>query len=67
MIPNRMIAASANETLGALPLEPLRAFLARTDVPDPMRAFFAARGVDAGPAVEPADDRPVGEARGRCR
>ncbi len=62
--PEPAIAASANETLGALPREPLRAFLARTDVPDPMRAFFAARGVDAGPAVEPADDGPAGPVAG---
>ncbi len=54
--PEPEISASANQTLEALPLEPLRAFLARTDVPEPMRAFFAARGVDAGPVAAPDAD-----------
>ncbi len=40
------IAASANATLDALPVEPLQAFLARSDVPDQMREFFATRGVE---------------------
>jgi len=38
------IAAAANRTLDMLPIEPLRAFLARGDVPAEMRDFFAARG-----------------------
>jgi hypothetical protein len=60
--PEAMIAASANDTLANLPAEPLAAFLARADVPEPMRAFFAARGIEAGPA--PAADAlaPIGEA-----
>ncbi len=48
------IAASANATLDALPVEPLQAFLARSDVPDQMREFFATRGVSAGD--QPATD-----------
>ncbi len=48
------VAATANRTLDSLPEGPLRAFLARADVPAPMRDFFAARGVlpAAVPAVE---------------
>jgi hypothetical protein len=48
------IAASANATLDALPVEPLQAFLARSDVPAQMRDFFATRGVNAGsePSIE---------------
>ncbi len=41
------IATNANATLDALPTEPLQAFLARSDVPAPMRQFFADRGVVA--------------------
>jgi hypothetical protein len=50
------IAASANATLDALPVAPLQAFLARSDVPDQMRAFFATRGVNPGgvPATDVA-------------
>lgn len=58
--PEPQISASANQTLEALPVEPLRAFLARTDVPDPMRAFFAARGVDAGPVAAPDAEAAAG-------
>jgi hypothetical protein len=61
----------AGETIDRIPVEPLRAFLARTDVPVGMREFFAGRGIlpadvpaasaddpllDAAPEVEtPAD------------
>ena len=41
------IAAAAHATVEALPLEPLAAFLGRTDVPNEMREWFAARGVAA--------------------
>lgn len=60
--PEPVIAASASDTLDGLPVEPLRAFLARTDVPDQMRAFFAARGIDAGPVASADASAPVGEA-----
>jgi len=46
------VAATANATISALPIEPLRAFLARTDVPPEMREFFAKRGIE--PALSPA-------------
>lgn len=59
--PEPVIAASANDTLDGLPVEPLRAFLARTDVPDQMRAFFAARGIDAGPVASADASAPVGD------
>jgi hypothetical protein len=52
--PDAAIAANANATLAALPAEPLQAFLARSDVPEQMRQFFAARGIvaSAQPATE---------------
>lgn len=68
--PEPVIAAGAKNTLDSLPIESLRAFLARPDVPAEMRAFFAARGVEigevaaaasAGPLGEPADLGPEGE------
>jgi len=46
------ISASARETLDKLPLDPLRAFLARADVPSEIRGFFASRNVL--PAERPA-------------
>jgi hypothetical protein len=52
--PEADIAATAAKTLDALPLEPLRAFLARSDVPAELREFFARRGVQ--PAATPAAD-----------
>jgi hypothetical protein len=42
--PDAAITASANATLDRLPAAPLAAFLARSDVPEPMREFFARRG-----------------------
>ena len=47
------IAASANATLDRLPAAALSAFLARTDVPQQMREFFARRGaVGSGEAAD---------------
>jgi hypothetical protein len=43
--PDPVIAVNANATLDALPVEPLQAFLARSDVPAQMVQFFADRGV----------------------
>lgn len=48
------VAATTAKTLDALPIEPLRAFLARTDVPAEIRQFFSKRGVE--PAAAPAPD-----------
>jgi hypothetical protein len=53
------IATRANATLAALPLDPLRAFLARTDVPPQMRDFFAARGIEPGPQGAPDAAAPL--------
>jgi hypothetical protein len=52
-----VVAATAQATLEVLPAESLSAFLARGDVPDPMREFFAARGIQpAGVAAADAAD-----------
>jgi len=50
------IAATAGETLARIPPESLAAFLAREDVPAPMRAFFAARGIAAAPGAAANDE-----------
>jgi hypothetical protein len=57
--PDQDVAASARGTIAALPIEPVSAFLGRSDVPDAMREFFAARGIAAGPAVEVSSDDPL--------
>lgn len=54
--PDPEIAAAAHVTLTALPVEPLRAFLARSDTPAEMRQFFAGRGIgdESAPETLPA-------------
>jgi hypothetical protein len=58
------ISTSARLTLDALPVEALKGFLARSDVPQPMRDFFAARGVSAGAVPAAAVDGPLGDEDG---
>jgi hypothetical protein len=52
--PDPDVAAKAGATLDLLPAGPLAAFLARSDVPPEMRAFFGNRGIQA--AAAGADD-----------
>jgi hypothetical protein len=51
------IRGSADATLSQIPLDALKAFLARSDVPVEMREFFADRGVFPGqvPAIDSED------------
>jgi hypothetical protein len=44
--PDPEIRRATEVTLGLLPLDPLRAFMARSETPPEMRRFFAARGVE---------------------
>ncbi len=56
------IAGAAAATIARIPAAPLAAFLARPDVGDDLRGFFAARGVvpaDAPAPASPSDDRPL--------
>jgi hypothetical protein len=55
------VAISARTTIDKLPLDPLRAFLARADVPSEIRGFFASRHVF--PADRPAAVRDNGADR----
>ena len=74
--PDPEIADTANATIQALPIDALRAFLARGDVPAPMRDFFAARGILPSetasacaddPLIDAAPDEPVEARRPRPR
>ena len=58
--PDAEVASQANATIEALPVETLRAFLGRSDVPQEIRQFFAARGVEPA-AAAPSDtaDEPL--------
>jgi hypothetical protein len=49
------IAREAEGTIATLPLDPLRAFLARSDTPQEMRAFFSARGVQPAEGAAQVD------------
>src|SRR2546423_4471131 len=59
--PDHTIATTARGTLDALPADALRSFLARPDVSEEMRQFFAARGITvsgASAAPERAESAP---------
>ena len=53
--PDPEVTRAAAATLDALPVEPLRAFLARSDTPEEMRSFFQARGVQPSETPAPMD------------
>ena len=48
------IRGAVEDTIAFIPIPTLQAFLARTDVPAEMRAFFAARGAQPGLTPAPA-------------
>ncbi len=53
------IAMAANETLGRIPRETLAAFLGRHDVPEDLRAFFRARGIEPSADAAPDSAQPL--------
>ena len=59
--PDPEIARATAQTLAALPVEAVRAFLARSDTPAEMRAFFAGRGIEPaeGAVVELDVEEPL--------
>jgi hypothetical protein len=62
--PDPIVARAAGATIDLLPAPAVASFLARRDVPQPMRDFFTARGIaveDAPPAPD-AEDAPLLEA-----
>lgn len=52
------VSKAAQATIAAIPPAALSAFLARTDVPGELRAFYAARGAETG-GTPAADDAPL--------
>ena len=58
------IAREALDTIERLAPAALTAFLGRSDVPTEMRAFFQARGVEIGEAVEGGDEPLIEQADG---
>ena len=54
--PDPEIARAAGATLDALPVDPLVAFLSRSDVPREMKAFFAGRGIELPAGELPGSD-----------
>jgi hypothetical protein len=57
--PEADVRASVAATLRMLPEAPLRAFLARTDIPDEILAFFAGRGITPMQPPSEADTEPL--------
>lgn len=53
------IAATARQTIAALPADQVSAFLGRSDVTAEIRAFFAERGIPTGPPVAGEDADPI--------
>jgi hypothetical protein len=56
--PDPLVAATATRTIDALPAPAVARFLGRKDAPQPMRDFFAARGIEPED-VAAADDAPL--------
>jgi hypothetical protein len=57
--PDPAIANATAATLDALPVGPLRAFLARSDITPEIRRFFAERGVEPSEAPGADVDEPI--------
>ena len=57
--PDPDVAQHANATIGSLPVEALRGFLARSDVPKEIVQFFAGRGIEPGAAPAASADEPL--------
>jgi hypothetical protein len=53
------VRATAESTIGRIPVDRLRPFLARSDVSEAVREFFARRGVAPGEAAAADDDDPL--------
>ena len=58
--PDPDVAATAEATLGAIPVPSLAGFLARADAPAEMRAFFAARGIEPSPEADAGGEALAG-------
>jgi hypothetical protein len=57
--PDSEVRSAARDTIARIPLEPLRACLARSSASDTVRAFFAGRGVEPGRDTGDDHDEPL--------
>jgi hypothetical protein len=57
--PDGEVAAAVQATAKAVPLEPLRAYLARADAPAEIRKFFSGLGIEPGPAAAAEASAPL--------
>jgi hypothetical protein len=57
--PDPLVAAAASRTIEALPATAVARFIGRKDVPQPMRDFFAARGIQPEEAPDADEDGPL--------
>jgi hypothetical protein len=60
------VARAAAATIDGLPRPALESFLARRDVPEDIRAFFAARGIGPGATPLANDSRPLVDVGGEA-
>ena len=60
--PDSEVAAAVQTTVRALPVEPLRAYLARADVPAEIKQFFGNLGIEPGPVPAADVSAPLLEA-----
>ncbi|MEO6212923.1 MAG: hypothetical protein ABIP65_04785 [Vicinamibacterales bacterium] len=62
--PDPAIARVARDTIDRLPALAIGRFIGRKDVPEPMRAFFVARGIEVVPGAYPEEEPIVDIAPG---
>ena len=60
--PDSEVAAAVQATVRALPVEPLRAYLARADAPEEIKQFFGNLGFEPGPVPAADASAPLLEA-----
>ena len=60
--PDSEVAAAVQTTVRALPVEPLRAYLARADAPAEIKQFFGSLGIEPGPVPAADASAPLLEA-----
>ena len=64
--PDPEVVSTAQATLDRLPIPSLQAFLASGDMPDEVRAFFSARGVEPADTPAPEAEKTLLDAAGQA-
>lgn len=62
--PDPVVARTAKATIDSLPAASVAKFIGRRDVPQPMRDFFIARGIEPEMSAVEGDDEPLVDAAG---